>query len=97
VITTQEVADLLGVSRPTVVRLIDAGELTSERIGNRRKVLLKDALAYRDARRRLQLQAIADTSMDVSEEEDAATVNERLTQIRKTRAEARSRVSVTNQ
>ena len=47
-LTTQQVADLLGVSRPTVVRLIDDGELAAERIGNRRKVLLKDALDYRD-------------------------------------------------
>jgi excisionase family DNA binding protein len=93
-LTTQQVADLLGVSRPTVVRLIDAGELASERIGNRRKVLLKDALAYRDTRRQLQFQAIADTSVDLSEEEDAAVVAERLAQIRKDRGEARRRAPV---
>jgi len=90
-LTTQQVADLLGVSRPTVVRLIDNGELASERIGNRRKVLLKDALTYRDARRQRQYQAIADTSVDVSEDEDAAVVNDRLKRIRKQRAEQRRR------
>lgn len=88
-LTTQQVADLLGVSRPTVVRLIDDGELASERIGNRRKVLLKDALDYRDLRRKRQYQAIADTSVDVSEDEDPAAVNERLARIRKQRAERR--------
>ncbi|GAA3575773.1 helix-turn-helix domain-containing protein [Kribbella ginsengisoli] len=92
-LTTQQVADLLGVSRPTVVRLIDAGELASERIGNRRRILLKDALAYRDARRQLQLQAIADTSVDLDEEEDVAVVDELIAQIRKDRAEARRRAS----
>jgi hypothetical protein len=74
-----------------VVRLIDNGELASERIGNRRKVLLKDALTYRDARRQRQYQAIADTSVDVSEDEDAAVVNDRLKRIRKQRAEQRRR------
>ena len=88
-LTTQQVADLLGVSRPTVVRLIDDGELASERIGNRRKVLLKDALDYRDLRRKRQYQAIADTSVDMSEDEDPAVVNERLARIRKQRAERR--------
>lgn len=82
-LTTQQAADLLGVSRPTVVRLMDQGELPSERIGNRRKVLLRDLLAYRDARRQRQLQAIVDTSVDVSEEEDPAVVAERLRQIRR--------------
>jgi excisionase family DNA binding protein len=90
-LTTQQVADLLGVSRPTVVRLIDQGDLASERIGNRRKVLLKDALAYRDARRQRQYQAIAETSVDVAEDEPADVVTERLARIRKQRAEHRRR------
>lgn len=92
-LTTQQAADLLGVSRPTVVRLIDAGELACERIGNRRKILLRDLLAYREARRRRQYQAIADTSVDVSEDEDPAAVNERLKRIRKQRAEQRRKAA----
>src|SRR6266542_6035117 len=92
-LTTQQAADLLGVSRPTVVRLIDAGELACERIGNRRKVLLKDLLAYREARRQRQYRAIADTAVDVSEDEDIAVVSERLKRIRKQRAEHRRRAT----
>lgn len=50
-LTTQQAADLLGVSRPTVVRLIKSGELAAERIGNRHRLVLDDVLAYREARR----------------------------------------------
>ena len=40
-LTTQQAADLLGVSRPTVVRLITDGTLPAERIGNRHRLLLE--------------------------------------------------------
>ncbi|WP_203589919.1 helix-turn-helix domain-containing protein [Streptomyces sp. SID13031] len=92
-LTTQQAADLLGVSRPTVVRLIEAGELAGERIGTRRKVLLKDLLDYRETRRQRQYQAIADTAVEMSEDEDPAVVNERLKRIRKQRAEQRRRTT----
>ena len=48
-ITTQQAADILGFSRPTVVRLIDEGELSAHVPGTvRRKLLLVDGLAYRE-------------------------------------------------
>lgn len=51
ILTTQEAADLLGVSRPTVVRLIDEGTLpATEPAGSHRRLRLADVLAYREAR-----------------------------------------------
>lgn len=88
-LTTQQAADLLGVSRPTVVRLIDQGELPSERIGNRRKVQLGDLLAYRERRRQRQYDAIADTGVDLDAEEDPAAIQAQLRQIRQELAEQR--------
>ena len=50
--TTQEVAELLGLSRTFVVRLIDTGTLNAHFAGSHRRVRAANALAY--ARQRLR-------------------------------------------
>jgi excisionase family DNA binding protein len=82
-LTTQQAADLLGVSRPTVVRLIDDHVLPAERIGNRHRLLLDDVLAYREKRRKRQYDALAATEIDIDSDDDPEMIRKQLREARR--------------
>jgi excisionase family DNA binding protein len=57
-ITTQEAADLLNVSRPHVVSMIEKGELPARLVGNQRRLPLTEVLAYKAQNRAKRLDAL---------------------------------------
>jgi excisionase family DNA binding protein len=57
-LTTQEAAELLGISRPTLVRLLEDGKIPYEQRGRHRRIMLADLLAYQASMRRERREAL---------------------------------------
>ncbi|WP_415947555.1 helix-turn-helix domain-containing protein [Streptomyces sp. KLOTTS4A1] len=66
-LTTAEAARILGISRPTFIRLLDSGRIPYEQPGRHRRVLLRDVLSYADTRRHQREQGV-DALVDLGEE-----------------------------
>lgn len=72
-LTTQQASELLGISRPTLVRLLEEGQIPYERPGRHRRVRLQDLLDYRERRRRERRAALTEM---VRETEELGLYNE---------------------
>lgn len=62
VFTTQQAAELLGVSRLTVVKLIEDGELEAIKVTRHKRIRLEDVIRYRDRRMAGQVRFLASTT-----------------------------------
>ena len=90
-LTTQQAADLLMISRPTLVKLLDEQVIPHERVSSRRTVFLADVLAYRESRRAEQIAALDATGVSLIDEDDPEEVAQMLAQARAAVGRAHSR------
>jgi excisionase family DNA binding protein len=90
-ITTQQAADLLGVSRPTLIKMLDAKRIPFDRVGSHRRILLRDVLAFRNRRREEQYAALEETAVDIDDEGDLEATLSALRRARHLAAEQRRR------
>jgi excisionase family DNA binding protein len=67
VVTTQRAADLLGMSRPFFIKLLETGAMAHHRVGNQRRVYLRDVLQFakkRDEERQAALDRLTRDAFD---------------------------------
>ncbi|MED5597795.1 helix-turn-helix domain-containing protein [Janthinobacterium sp. P210006] len=67
-VTTQEAAMYLNMSRPYLVRLLEAGKIPHHKVGTHRRLRFEDVVQYKDERKRRSeqaLQALADQAQEL--------------------------------
>jgi excisionase family DNA binding protein len=63
-LTTQQAAEILDLSRPTLVRLLTDGEIPYENRGKHRRVRLADLIEYRDRTRVARRKSLTDMTQE---------------------------------
>jgi excisionase family DNA binding protein len=66
-LTTRQAAEMLNVSRPFLVGLLERGEIPFEMVGTHRRIAIEDVLRYRADRSERRRAALRDLSQDADE------------------------------
>lgn len=70
-LTTQQAADMLNVSRPYLIGLLEAGVMPYQKVGTHRRVAFRDLLEYRrkdDQNRRKVLDELTELGEEIGED-----------------------------
>lgn len=66
-LTTQQAADLLNVSRPYLVKLLEAGKINFTKVGRHRRIKYEDLLACMEKSDKISRQAVDELSRQAQE------------------------------
>jgi excisionase family DNA binding protein len=66
-VTTQQAADIMGVSRPFFIKLLESGVMAHHRVGNQRRVSLRDVQEFARKRDEARLAALDRLTQDAFE------------------------------
>jgi excisionase family DNA binding protein len=67
-LTTQEAADLLNISRPHLIRLLEKGEIPFRTVGTHRRICFEDLVKFKEdfeERRRKNMEELAEQAQDL--------------------------------
>lgn len=67
-LTTQEAANILNVSRPFLVKLLDNGEIPHIKVGSHRRILFQDLMIYKEQRKVKRRQGLKELTQFLQDE-----------------------------